>query len=247
MGQLDGRVAIVTGAGRGIGRGIALGFAREGADLSIVDRDPDAAAKVRDECAELGASSIAAGIDVTDPDAVNAMVDDTATELGAVDILVNNAGIAHLIPLVEMSVEDWRRMIEVNLGSVFLCTKAVLPTMTKKGYGRIINIGSQLALKGAATMTHYCAAKSGVHGFTRALAYEVAPHGITVNVIAPGPIETDMLASHPPAWRETKRAELPIGRFGRIEEIVPTAVLLASDGGGYYMGSTLNVSGGDVM
>jgi 3-oxoacyl-[acyl-carrier protein] reductase len=247
MGQLDGRVAVVTGAGRGIGRGIALGFAREGADLSIVDRDADAAAKVRDECAELGASSIAAAIDVTDPDAVNAMVDETVTQLGGVDILVNNAGIAHLIPVVEMSVEDWRRMIETNLGSVFLCTKAVLPTMTKKGYGRIISIGSQLALKGAATMTHYCAAKSGVHGFTRALAYEVAPHGITVNVIAPGPIETDMLASHPAAWKEAKRAELPIGRFGRIEEIVPTAVLLASDGGGYYTGSTLNVSGGDVM
>ena len=247
MGRLDGRVAIVTGAARGIGRGIALAFAREHAALTLVDRDARALEETRAECAALGERAIAVTADVSDPDAVGAMVARTLDELGALDILVNNAGVCSVHPVVEMTLEEWRRIIDTDLTGVFLCSKAVLPAMIARHYGRIISIGSQLALKGTSTMAHYCAAKSGVHGFMRALACEVAPHNITANTVAPGPIETDMLRADPQEWLDAKRADIPLGRFGRVEEVAPTVVLLASADGGYYTGSTLNVSGGDVM
>jgi 3-oxoacyl-[acyl-carrier protein] reductase len=247
MGRLQGRVAIVTGAARGIGRGIAVAFAREGAILALVDRDDRTLEQAREECSSPGREAIAIVADVSDPQGVEQMVDRTLTELGGVHILVNNAGVCSVSTVAEMEIEEWRRIIDIDLTGVFLCTKAVLPAMMARRYGRIINIGSQLALKGSATMAHYSAAKGGVHGFTRALAYEVAPYNITANVIAPGPIETDMLWADPQEWLDAKRAEIPLGRFGRVEEIAPTAVLLASEEGGYYTGSTLNVSGGDVM
>ncbi len=247
MGRLDGRVAIVTGAARGIGRAIAVSFAREGAALALIDRSERALLEAREECASLGATATAIVADVSDAASVSAMVARTLDELGALDILVNNAGVCSVSPVLDMSLAEWQRIIDTDLTGVFLCSKAVLPAMIANRYGRIISIGSQLALKGSATMAHYCAAKSGVHGFTRALAYEVAPYNITVNVVAPGPIETDMLWADPQEWLDAKRAEIPLGRFGRVEEIAPTVVLLASEDGGYYTGSTLNVSGGDVM
>jgi 3-oxoacyl-[acyl-carrier protein] reductase len=247
MGQLDGRVAIVTGAARGIGEAIAGAFAREGAAVAVVDLDAAGAERVAGRLSDDGARAIGIGVDVTDPDAVEAMVARTIAELGGLHVLVNNAGICSVVPVIDMPLEEWRRLLDTDLTSVFICTKAVLPTLVEQRWGRIICIGSQLALKGADTMAHYCAAKAGVHGFVRALAYEVASAGVTANVIAPGPIETEMLWADPEEWLERKRAELPLGRFGRVEEIAPTAVLLASDGGSYYTGSTLNVSGGDVM
>jgi 3-oxoacyl-[acyl-carrier protein] reductase len=243
-GQLEGRIAIVTGAARGIGRAIAEAFVREGAAVAVADRDANGAQAVSHA---LNGRSIAIPTDVTDADAVTELVERTAAELGGVHVVVNNAGICSVMPLVEMPLEEWQRVIDTDLTSVFLCTKAVLPRLIEQRWGRIINIGSQLALKGSETMVHYCAAKSGVHGFTRALAHEVARYNITVNAIAPGPIETGMLWADPQEWLDRKKAELPLGRFGRVEEIAPTAVLLASDGGAYYTGSTLNVSGGDVM
>jgi 3-oxoacyl-[acyl-carrier protein] reductase len=247
VGQLDGRVAIVTGAARGIGEAIAGAFAREGAAVAVADLNAAGAERVAARLREDGARAVGIGVDVTDPDAVAAMVARTIAELGGLHVLVNNAGICSVVPVIDMPLEEWRRLIDVDLTSVFICTKAVLPTLVEQRWGRIICIGSQLALKGADTMAHYCAAKSGVHGFVRALAYEVASAGVTANVIAPGPIETEMLWADPQEWLDRKRAELPLGRFGRVEEIAPTAVLLASDGGAYYTGSTLNVSGGDVM
>jgi 3-oxoacyl-[acyl-carrier protein] reductase len=247
MGQLDGKVAIVTGAARGIGRGIALAFANEGAVVTIADRDEPGAKAFAGELAGGGARAIAVRVDVTKPDQIERMVARTKEELGGLDILVNNAGIDTVSKLVDMPLEQWQEMMDVNLTSVFLCTKACLPTMIEQRWGRIISIGSQLGLKGAETMVHYCAAKAGVHGFTRALALEVAPYNVTVNAIAPGAVETDLLRSIPQDWLDKKKAEVPLGRFGQVEEITPTAVLLASDGGSYYTGSTLNVSGGDAM
>ena len=247
MGQLEGRVASVTGAARGIGRGIAAAFAREGAAVAVADRDEAAAQAVARELEGDGGRALAIRVDVGNPELVEQMVATTASELGGLHILVNNAGIDNVSKLIDMPIEQWEQMIHVNLTSVYLCTKAALPPMVEQRWGRIISIGSQLGLIGAETMVHYCAAKAGVHGFTRALAYEVAPYNITVNAIAPGPIETDLLASIPSEWLEKKKAEVPLGRFGKVEEIAPTAVLLASDGGGYYTGATLNVSGGDAM
>jgi 3-oxoacyl-[acyl-carrier protein] reductase len=247
MGQLDRKVAIVTGAARGIGRGIALAFANEGAAVTIADRDEPGAKAFAGELAGGGARAIAVRVDVTKPDQIERMVARTKEELGGLDILVNNAGIDTVSKLVDMPLEQWQEMMDVNLTSVFLCTKACLPTMIEQRWGRIISIGSQLGLKGAETMVHYCAAKAGVHGFTRALALEVAPYNVTVNAIAPGAVETALLRSIPQDWLDKKKAEVPLGRFGQVEEITPTAVLLASDGGSYYTGSTLNVSGGDAM
>jgi 3-oxoacyl-[acyl-carrier protein] reductase len=246
-GQLEGRVAIVTGAARGIGEAIAVALACEGAGVAVVDRDAEPAGAVAERICREGGRAIAIAADVTDPVAVEQAVARTVAELGGLHILVNNAGVCSVAPVIEMPLDEWRRLIETDLTSVFIFTKAVLPTLVGQRWGRIINIGSQLALKGSDTMAHYCAAKAGVHGFTRALAHEVAADNVTVNVIAPGPIETDMLWGDPQDWLDRKRREMPLGRFGRVEEIAPTAVLLASDGGSFYTGSTLNLSGGDVM
>jgi 3-oxoacyl-[acyl-carrier protein] reductase len=247
MGKLDGRVAIVTGAASGIGRGIAEAFVEEGAAVAVVDKNEQGAQEVAAGIGERGGRAVAVQADVTDEALVAAMVERVLAELEGIDILVNNAGIDTVSTLVDMPLAMWQQMMDVNLTSLYICTRAVLPTMIAQRSGRIINMGSQLGLEGTDRMVHYCAAKSGVHGFTKALAYELAPHNINVNAIAPGPIHTPLLDSIPDDWLEAKKASIPLGRFGRVEEVTPTAVLLASDGGSYYTGATLNVSGGDVM
>ena len=146
-----------------------------------------------------------------------------------------------------MPTEMWDRMIAVHLRGTFLCTREVLPSMKRKKWGRIINLSSQLAHKGAATMTHYVAAKAGIMGFTRALAYEVAQDGITVNCVNPGPINTPLLHAIPQEWRDQKIKELPIGRFGEVSEMAPVFLLLASEEGSYFVGASLNPNGGDYM
>src|SRR5579875_339113 len=247
MDRLIGKKALVTGGGRGIGRAIALAFAGEGAEVAVLDLRPELAEKVAREIADLGARSFSVVANVSDEAAVKSAVAATEAALGQIDILVNNAGIDTTSRLVDMPTEMWDEMIRVNLRSVFLCARAVLPGMLQRKWGRIINISSQLAHKGAAEMAHYAAAKAGVLGFTRSLAYEVARSGITVNAICPGPIDTELFRNIPEGWRENKLAELPIGRAGTVDEIAPTAVLLASDEGSYYLGASLNPNGGDVM
>jgi 3-oxoacyl-[acyl-carrier protein] reductase len=247
MRKLEGRVALVTGGARGIGRAIATAFSEEGAAVAVADLDQQEASATAARIVAAGGQAVAIGGDLTDPARAEQIVAETVSALGGLHVLVNNAGIGTSCPVLEMSVETWQRMLDHNLSSVFYCTRAALPHLVERRYGRIINIASQLALKGGVELAHYCAAKAGVLGLTKALARELAPYGITVNAIAPGPVETDMLAALSDQWRAAKLAELPMGRFGRPDEIAPTAVLLASEDGAYYTGSTLNVSGGDVM
>ena len=247
MGKLDGKMALVTGGARGIGRAIAFAFAHEGAAVAVLDMRKDDAEAASREISGLNVNTIAVAADVGDEAQVRTAVDKVGEAFGRIDILVNNAGIDTTSQVVEMSTEMWDEMIRVNLRSIFLCTRAVLPGMLQRKWGRIINMSSQLAHKGAADMAHYAAAKAGVLGFTRSLAYEVAREGITVNAICPGPIDTELFRNIPEAWRKRKLAELPIGRAGTVDEIAPTAVMLASDEGSYYIGASLNPNGGDVM
>ena len=246
-GRLDGKTALVTGGARGIGEAIARAFVREGASVTILDLKLEAAQATADQLSAIGSTVFAVAADVSNEAAVNTAVAEANEKLGRIDILVNNAGIDTTSLVADMPTDMWDQMIAVNLRSVFLCSRAVLPGMIARKWGRIISTSSQLAHKGAPEMAHYVAAKAGVMGFTRSLAYEVARNGITVNAICPGPIDTALFRALPEDWKRRKLGELPIGRAGNVEEIAPTAVLLASDEGSYYIGATLNPNGGDVM
>jgi 3-oxoacyl-[acyl-carrier protein] reductase len=246
--ELDGQVAVVTGAGRGIGRGIACGLAAAGAHVVVVDRPVDERAhETVASIARAGGRATAIAADVTDEAATQRMVEEAIAAVGQIDVLVNNAGVSDHVPFAEMTVAAWDRIMAVNLRGVFLCTRYVVPHMVERGSGKIINIASQLGQIGGAEMVHYSASKGGVIGFTKALARELAPAGILVNAIAPGPINT--YAENEPSddWLERKLAELPIGRFGEIDEVVPTAVFLASERASYYVGQVLGPNGGDAM
>jgi 3-oxoacyl-[acyl-carrier protein] reductase len=242
MARLGGKATIVTGGARGIGRGIALSFAAEGASVVVADRDGPGAEQVAEE---IGGRAVE--VDVSNEADAARMAEETLRAFGRIDVLVANAGIATSADVVDMPLSQWQETLAVDLTGVFLCSRAVLPAMIEQHSGTIISIGSQLGFRGAPALAHYSAAKAGVHGFTKALAREVARHGITVNAIAPGPIDTDLIGEIDEATMAGILAEVPLGRLGRVEEIAPTAVLLASDEGAYYTGAVLNVSGGHVM
>jgi len=246
--KLLDRVAIVTGGARGIGGAIATAFAAEGADVVIADvLGEDAAEPVLSAIAAAGRRGLLVRADVSDEQQVRALADRTYAEFGAVDILVNDAGTFGQFFFHELPVEEWDRVLGINLRGVFLCTRFVLPRMLERGSGNVINVASQLGQIGGVEMVHYSASKAGVIGFTKALAREVSAKGIRVNAIAPGPILTDMMAEETEEWAARKLGELPIGRFGEVHEVAPTAVFLASDESSYYVGQTLCPNGGDVM
>jgi 3-oxoacyl-[acyl-carrier protein] reductase len=248
MNKLAGKVAIVTGAAHGIGRGIAEAFALEGADVAIADvATAEQAQPVLDAIRQNGRKALFVRTDVADEQQVRAMVDRVLETFGHVDILVNNAGIFTQSLVEAMPIEDWDRVLNVNLRGTFLCTRYVLPHLLEQGGGRVINIASQLGYLGGREVAHYSASKGGVIAFTKALAREVSTRNVLVNAIAPGPIVTDLLRSETEEWKAAKLAELPIGRFGEVSEVAPTAVFLASDDASYYVGQTLGPNGGDVM
>jgi len=246
--SLHRRKAVVTGGSRGIGAAIVELFSRYGAEVAFCHHnDGKRAEALQGKLKALGKVVFETECDVADEAAVSRMSAWAMERLGHVDILVNCAGIGGDRPFSDLSIAEWDRMIGVHLRGTFLVSHAFYPGMMERRDGRIINIASQLAYKGAPGLTHYCAAKAGIVGFTRALSYEGAPHGVLVNAIGPGPVETDLLMGLSEEWRAMKRSQLPIGRFGKVDEIAPTALLLASNAGAYFVGQTLSPNGGDVM
>lgn len=248
MMQLDEKVAVITGAGSGIGAAIARLFAREGATLALIDLDVEGCEAVARECAETGARVSTHVTDVTDSESIRETMLSISAQFGGIDILVSSAGILDETPFLEMSEATFDRTIAVDLKGVFICARWAAPEMVKRGGGRIINIASQLGIKGGINLAHYSAAKAGVIGLTKSLALELSPLNILANVIAPGPVVTPLMDGLSPEWKKAKAAELPLGRFGNPEEVAPTALLLASSpGGDLYMGQTLGPNSGDVM
>ena len=247
-GRLAGRTALITGGSRGIGAAIAMAFAREGARVAFTYHvRQDAAWAVVSAIEARGGEAIAIQADAADEADARRAVEETVVRFGRVNILVNNAGaIGKEFSVRDMPVDEWDRLIGTDLRGVFLATKFTLPHMPTDPVGKIINISSELARKGRPTQAHYCAAKAGVEGFTRALQLEVGP-GICVNSLAPGPIATDLiLADMSPEWIK-KEAEILAGRLGTVEEIAEPAVMLASDNGNFFMGQFVSPNGGAVF
>ena len=245
---LDGKTALVTGASRGIGRAIALRLAAEGARVAInYAGNVKAAEEVKAAVEAAGGAAILCQADISDSAAVEAMVADVAKEFGAIDILVNNAGITRDTLLMRMKDEDFAKVLDTNLKGVFYCTKAVAKLMMKKRSGRIVNMASVVGLVGNAGQTNSAAAKAGVIGFSKSAARELASRGITVNVVAPGFIGTDMTAVLPEAVKEKTLAGIPLGKMGEPEDVANAVLFLASDQASYITGQVVHVDGGMVM
>jgi 2-hydroxycyclohexanecarboxyl-CoA dehydrogenase len=245
--RLEERVAFVTGAGRGIGRAIALRLAHEGAKVAVTDLDEATAAST---AGEIGAAAIACRVDVADPSSVRGAVAEAERRLGPIDVLVNNAGWDRAEPFLESSEETWDRILAINLKGVLHCVKAILPGMVERGRGRIVSISSDAGRVGSSGEAVYAAAKAGIIGFSKTLAREVARQRINVNVVCPGPTDTqlfaDVMAGNEKLAEGLKRA-IPFGRIGHPEDIAAAVAFLASDDAAFVTGQTLSVSGGLTM
>lgn len=243
--RLQGRVAVVTGGSRGIGRAIALALAEEGADVAVnYQRNEAMARDVAQAIERTGRASDIYQADVSDHEQVQRMRDAILTRFQRADILVNNAGINRDKSFAKMDDDTWRSVISVNLNGVFYCTKVFLDAMAARGYGRIINISSIVGQMGNFGQANYAAAKAGLLGFTKTLARELAGKGITVNAIAPGFIETEMVAGVPDDVKQKLLAQIPLRRFGKPEEVAKAVVFLCSEDASYITGQVLNVNGG---
>ena len=243
MGKLDNQIALVTGGSRGIGLAIARAFTAEGATVAISYHPSESSPQ---QLKSDGVIDWFAPMEAANPESVQEACASVIERYGRVDILVANAGYAEITSVTDMTIEQFDRMIAVHLRAPFLCVQAVLPGMIERRHGKIITIGSQIAYIGAVGLAHYTAAKAGVIGFTRSLAREVIGDGINVNCIAPGAITTGILPSTPDEDAEILQG-IPAGRFGRPDEIAPTAVMLASRDGDFYVGQVLSPNGGEVM
>ena len=245
---LEGKVALVTGGSRGIGRAIAIRLAQEGAKVAVNYAGNQAAAEeVKSIIEEQGGTALLVQADVADSTAAAEMVERVHEELGGLDILVNNAGITRDTLLVRMKDEDFDAVIGTNLKGIYACTKAAAKFMTKQRSGRIVNLSSVVGEIGNVGQTNYAAAKAGVIGFSKAAAKEFAARGITVNVVAPGFIDTDMTAVLKDAIREKIVTGIPLGALGKPENVADAVLFLVSDAASYITGQTLNVDGGMVM
>ena len=245
MSRLDGKRALVTGASRGIGRAIALRLAAEGANVAVnYHSGEDAAASVVSEITASGGSAIAFQASVASAEEANRLVDATVEALGGIDILVNNAGITRDNLLMRLSEDDWDAVLDTNLKGAFLCTKAAIRPMLRQRSGRIVNMSSIVAITGNPGQANYTAAKAGLIGFTKTIAREVASRGITVNALAPGFIETQMVEAIPEDLRKQILERIPLGQFGTPDDVARSVVFLASDDGAYITGQVIGIDGG---
>ena len=245
--SLQGKVALVTGASRGIGQAIAFELGRQGATVIGTATSEAGAARIGEALKAQGIQGAGMLLDVSSDESVNAVLEQIQKDFGAVAILVNNAGITRDNLMLRMKDEEWFDVINTNLNSLFRLSKAVLRGMTKARWGRIISIGSVVGAMGNAGQVNYAAAKAGLEGFSRALAREVGSRSITVNSVAPGFIDTDMTRELPEAQREALLTQIPLGRLGQAEEIAKVVGFLASDGAAYVTGATVPVNGGMYM
>ena len=247
MSQLANQIAVVTGAGRGIGHAIAFKFAAEGADVVCVSRTAENSEKAAEEVRKLGRRAWAHAVDVADANGVAAAGEQILAEAGRVDILINNAGVTRDGLLMRMSEADWDTVLDTNLKGAFLFTKAFARAFIKQRSGRIINVASVIGLIGNAGQCNYAASKAALIGFTKSVARELASRGITVNALAPGFIETDMTAGLNEQLRAEVLKSIPLGLFGQADDIAQAALFLASPAARYITGQVLTVDGGMVM
>ncbi len=244
---LTGRNAMVTGGASGIGRGISLRLARDGADVAILDIDRTGAQQVAREVMTLGRRALAVETDVASAASVTAAIQQVHGTLGRVNILVNDAGICTFVPLLQMSEEQWDRMMAVHLKGAFLCSKAVVPDMLDAAWGRIVNLSSVAGLNGGGPgLAHYAAAKGGIAGFTKALAQELGPSGVTVNAIAPGLIDTPLVRQSGMSEEvlQQVRRRTPVGRVGHADDIAAACAYLVSEEAGFLTGQVISPNGG---
>ena len=244
---LKDKVTVVTGGARGIGKEIALLFAKEGSDIAVCDVNADVLAAAQKEIEALGRNVLTAAVDVTKPDQVDSFVQKTLDKFSKIDILVNNAGITRDGLLVRMSESDWDMVLNVNLKGAFNCTKAVSKIMMKQRGGRIVNMASIIGIMGNAGQANYAASKGGLIAFTKSVAKELASRNVRVNAIAPGFIQTDMTAKLSEEIKSEMLKHIPLGKLGTAQDVANLALFLASDDSAYITGQVVQVDGGMVM